>query len=419
MATIAERTTEIVLPSGGRAFILPTNVKDIVTITGSLIGGPTAFKQSEEAAAEMAAEILDAGAGKLKKEAFREALAGRGAEVSFGAGGARLSFSAQCFPEDAKFVIERIADAIREPHLPAAEVAAEKTRALADLAEELGDTRSQAERALSRLIYSPSHPNYSISIKEEMKQVEGVTPDAIRRIAKSYGTKHAAIAVVGDIHASKIQEILEKNFGKTEAGITRPTPKPERSTSVKKEDVVLKDKASADIAMGAALGFNNDDPRYLPVSLVTYALGGSFAGHLMQTVRERDGLTYGIRSQLQGFSDKVDGYFRTWATFAPSVLIRGIDTVTKETNLFLKTPLTEEQLDKVKEEITGSYAVSLATTNGLARYLVRFAEDDRPLSWIDQYPDIIRAISLKDAQDAANLLASLPLSIATAGSTVL
>jgi zinc protease len=136
----------------------------------------------------------------------------------------------------------------------------------------------------------------------------------------------------------------------------------------------------------------------------------------MQTVRERDGLTYGVRSSLKGFDDKLDGYLRVWGTFAPNLLMRGIDTLARETALFLKAGLDESKLAAIKEEIEGSYAVSLSTTAGLAMRVVRFMEDDRPLSYIDEYPAIVGRVTQKETRDAAAYLASLPLSIATAGS---
>lgn len=417
---ISSRVTEITLPNGGRAAILPTNVKDVVTIYGSLIGGPSAFSGADEMAAEMAADLLDAGSGKLSKEAFRAALATRGAEVHFSANGTRLSFSASCFPEDASFVIARIADAILRPHLPAAEFAAQKMRLQADLDDEASNTTAQAEHALTRLAYPAGHPNYAPTTVEEKRRVAAATLADARAIAKHYGTAHLALAVVGDVNAARMRDTLEKTFGKTPAGKARPSVAPTTSVNhpdARRENVIIAGKANADIAIGSALGFGMDDDRYLPTLAVTHMLGsGGFSSHLMQTVRERDGLTYGVRARLKGLSDMLDGYFQIWATFAPHLLIRGTDTTLRETGTFLKGGITEESLVSVKEEITGGYAVSLSTTQGLASRLVRIMEDDKPISYIDEYPELISAITLDEALAAAAHLASLPLSIATAGS---
>jgi zinc protease len=416
MNTIASRATELSLPNGGRAVILPTSVKDVVTIQGSIIGGPSAFAANESAAAEMAADLLDAGAGKLGKEAFRAALAARGAEIHFDTRDTRLTWSASCFPEDAPFVIARIADAIFSPQLLPAEFAAEKVRMISDLDDEAGNTGAQAAQALTRLLYAPSHPNYASSTAEEKKRAEAAAVADAKTIARQYGTKHLALAIVGDVNAKRLREAVEKAFGKAPEGKARPSAAPSARSDAKRENVIIPDKANADVSMGSALGFGMDDKRYRPTAVITYMLGGSFAGHLMQTVRERDGLTYGVRASLKGLTDKLDGFLEVWGTFAPQLLIRGTDTLERETRIFLKSGVTEESLTAVKDEIAGSYAVSLATTSGLARHIVRFIEDEKPVSWVDEYPDLVRAVSLKEAQDAAARLESLPLSIATAGS---
>lgn len=416
MSTIASRITEFTLPSGGRVAVAPTRVSDVVTIAGSIIGGPNAFASAAGAAAAVAGDLLDAGAGNLGKEAFRASLAARGAELQFVAEGMRLSWTATCFPEDTKYVIERIADALFSPALPSGELPAEKLRALTALDEEASDTRAQAERAALRLIYPGGHPSFVPAISEERARIEALAIADVKAVARSYGTRHLAMAIAGDVDANALGPVIERAFGRTPAGLPRPSALPGTSAMAKRADVRLADKANADVVMSSALGFTTDDARYVPAAVVIHALGGSFASHLMQTVRERDGLTYGVRSSLKGFDDKLDGYLRIWGTFAPNLLMRGIDTLSRETALFLKSGVTEDKLIAIKEEIAGSYAVSLSTTTGLAMRIVRFMEDDRPLSYVDEYPEIIGRVTLKEAQDAAAYLASLPLSVATAGS---
>jgi len=415
MSTIASRATELILPTGGRIAILPTSVKDVVTISGSIIGGPGAFGAGRDADAALAASLLDAGAGKFSKEAFRNALAARGAELTFAASDTRLSFQASCFSEDAGFVIERIADALFSPKLPPKELASEKVRMLADLKDEASDTRSQADRAARRLIYPAGHPNHEPTFAEEERETAAATLASVKRITAAYGTKHLALAIVGDVDAQALAPIVLRAFKKAPAGQDRPKKVAVNKRGVERINISLPDKANADVVMAAPLGLTTDDPRYLPLTVVIHALGGSFASHLMQTVRERDGLTYGVRASLGGFGDMVEGYLRLWGTFAPQLLARGTDTLQKETALFLASGMDAAKLDSIKEEMAGSYAVSIATTQGLAIRIVRFMEADRPLSWLDEYPERVSAITLKEAQDAAALLASLPLSTATAG----
>jgi zinc protease len=73
-------------------------------------------------------------------------------------------------------------------------------------------------------------------------------------------------------------------------------------------------------------------------------------------------------------------------------------------------------LAETKKEVSGSYVVSLSNTRGLARNILKALEDDRPLSWVDEFPKRIEAITIEDAHEAAEFLAALPLSVATAGS---
>jgi zinc protease len=339
---ISTRATEITLATGGRAVILPTAVKDVVTIRGSIIGGPSAVSRNLEVAADIAASILDAGAGKLSKEAFRSGLASLGAELSFSTQGTRLTWSASCFPEDVGYVIARIGDALFAPHLPPADFAAQKTRVAAALDEAMGDTHGQAEDALSRLVYPSTHPNYSRTIPEYKKLLEATTLSDVKNVVKQYGTSHLAMSVVGDVQVKPVREAIEKAFGKTGKGIERPMTKPITPVTrpdTKTERVHIADKANVDVTMGCAVGLSVDDPHFLPLTIVLYMLGsGDFNSHLMVTVRSRDGLTYGCTAQLLGMKDKLDGYLQIWGTFAPEFLMRGTEALQRETKLFLDDP---------------------------------------------------------------------------------
>jgi predicted Zn-dependent peptidase len=65
--------------------------------------------------------------------------------------------------------------------------------------------------------------------------------------------------------------------------------------------------------------------------------------------------------------------------------------------------------------MSGLYVVGLSTTRGLAAALHQIGRRHRDLSYIDDYITLLNAITVKDLQDAADLIPLQKLSLAAAG----
>jgi zinc protease len=131
-----------------------------------------------------------------------------------------------------------------------------------------------------------------------------------------------------------------------------------------------------------------------------YILGGNFSARLMQTVRDKQGLTYGIGSSIAGVSFGADGYWSIWGTFAPDIINKGIKATKEQINLWFNKGVTEAELSAKKTTIGGSYKVSMDSTAGLVAKILSNAEHGREISYLDEYPKIIESVSLSEVNGA-------------------
>ena len=75
-----------------------------------------------------------------------------------------------------------------------------------------------------------------------------------------------------------------------------------------------------------------------------------------------------------------------------------------------------DELAAVQTTITGQHAVGLATTSGLAARLLVNAERGFDVDYLDRYPDLVRALTVADVNDAvARHLDPEGLHVAVAG----
>ena len=120
----------------------------------------------------------------------------------------------------------------------------------------------------------------------------------------------------------------------------------------------------------------------------------------MQTVRVKEGLTYGIRSSMSGFSNDNDGYWYVGGTFAPRLLSKGESSTLREIKKWAKDGVTQKELDIAKTTLTGSYRVGFDTTGGLAGGILSAVVDWGDLSYVDNQPDKINAVTLDEVNNA-------------------
>ena len=156
----------------------------------------------------------------------------------------------------------------------------------------------------------------------------------------------------------------------------------------------MPDKTSVDLVQGLLVGIDREHPDYLPLSMGTYVLGGNFSARLMTTVRDEEGLTYGIGASIHGAAEGKDGFWAVHGTFSPELLAKGMKSIRVQLNKWVKKGITAEELALKKTTLTGGYKVGLATTAGIAATILDILERGRDLTYLDKYVDEIEALTL-------------------------
>jgi zinc protease len=419
MEPITKSVTELELANGACIFIAPLHAKDVVTVYGSLLGGSNMVQRNKADVQSIVVELLDAGTAKKSKDQIREAMGARGISLTFSAGGDRTYFSGSCLPEDLGALLNTLVECLNEASFPAKEISAAKERMLGELQDLKTDTSSQAARALSRMIYDPSHINYPDTIDTQIKNIKDITRADLVSFRKLLGSGGLVLAITGDITASKTEKLVRASVAKLSKGTSVIPPKKINTKKHTQQEqlIPINDKANIDTYFGAITPLTIDHPLYRAFFVFSNMLagGGLSVSHLTQTIRERDGLTYAIRARSFGFSDGSDGAFRIWALFSPGTFKKAVQKTRDEISIFLKTKLTADELLKIQDRLTGSYVVGLSTTEGLASVLHSIGVEGKQLSYIDAYPDLIRAVTLDDLRAVAKLIPFNKLSLAASG----
>src|SRR5690606_17036870 len=107
--------------AGVDLLVLETNVRDVVTLRGSLPAGDAAALSGNASVATLAGEMLDQGTTTKDKFTIAEQLEAVGATVDFSVGNDVLNISAKCLRKDVPLVLGLIAEQLRQPAFNAAD----------------------------------------------------------------------------------------------------------------------------------------------------------------------------------------------------------------------------------------------------------------------------------------------------------
>lgn len=399
-AGIAEQASRTRV-AGVDLIVYPTAVKDVVTIRGALPAGEGLSADDNPAVPALVAMMLDRGTVRQDKYAVAAQLEDVGASIGFGVCGQALCIEAKSRSSDLPLVIELIAEQLRMPAFSAAEFERVRQQRIGSLENERDDVGYRAGEAFNRAAFPDGHPNRQPSLAENLAATRRATLGDLGSFhRRHYGPASLTLVLVGDVEATPAQRLVARAFegwngGGSYVSATRaPAP-----TGARDEAVHLEEKASVSVTLGQPTGLRYRDPDALALRMGTAILGSGFTGRLMASVRDREGLTYGIGAGVSGDTFN-DGSWSISATFAPQMLARGIAATRRELAQWWREGVTAEELAFRKQQLVGSFQVGLATTQGLADALLQTTLCGYGLDWLDAYPARIEALT-RDEVNAA------------------
>lgn len=383
--------------------VMKTGVQEVVTIRGSIAAGDGLSPDTNPALADLTGGMLDKGTTTHDKFAIAKMLGDVGASISFSTGPSSLNINGKCLRKDLPMVIGLIAEQLRTPAFSPEEFAKLKKQFAGLYKRQLEDTEFRAGDAFSRAIYPGGHPNRQAPSSEILAGAEKTTLDDVKAFyAKYYGPNTLKLVLVGDVEPAAAKGEVAKVFAGWTGGEKAPTPAPAKAGAVdaaRDQNIFMPEKTNVTVVWGQPTGLRYADTDTLALRVGTAALGSGFTGRLMSNVRDKEGLTYGIASYVSG-DTFVDGDWRIEGNFAPAMLEKGIESTKRQLTEWYKNGITDAELNQRKTGLAGTYKVNLSTTAGMASTILVTMNRDLELSFIDQYPARVGALTKEQVNGA-------------------
>jgi predicted Zn-dependent peptidase len=295
-------------------------------------------------------------------------------------------------------IMELFADVILNPTFPADELNKLKTRSLAQLRQQRSNPNFLATEMFQRVMYG-SHPAARTSYTAE--EIQRMTPEILRKFhVSNYKPNNAIFAIAGDVKAADIVAKLEKVFGAWQRGDVPQTkiPKVNETGPAKIYLINRPSSVQTNFVLGN-LTIERTDPDYYALDVMNQVVGGNASARLFLNLREDKGYTYGAYSRVS--ASRYRGTFRANTEVRTEVTKGSMDELMYELKRIRDEKVPQEEFDRAKRTIIGSFALQLESPQSLLGNIITQKLDGLAADYWDTYTSKIAAITADDVQRVA------------------
>lgn len=396
-AHAAVEIQEITSPGGIEAWLVEEPSIPFTALEIRIRGGASLDEPGKRGATNLMMALIEEGAADLDAQAFQTRREELAASFRFRAGDDLVSISAEFLTENRDEALGLLRDALINPRFD--ETAIERVRAqvLSGLASDAKDPNTIASDAFNAAAF-PGHP-YGTVMDGTVESVSALTRDDILTAHRNALTRDRIyVGAVGDISSDELGPLLDALLGDLPA--EGPPLPGDVDFGLAGGTTVIDYQTPQSVALFGHEGIERDDPDYMAAYILNELLGGSgFESRLMMEVREKRGLTYGIRSYLvpKFHAEMVIGQVAS----ANGSIAEAIEVTKDVWRDFAENGVTQVEVDEIKTFLTGAYPLRFDGNGEIASILVGMQLTGLPPDYVINRNDILNAVTLDDVNRVA------------------
>ena len=295
--------------------------------------------------------------------------------------------------------LDVLADVVRNPAFPTAEVERQRASRLGDLMQQRDEPEVVAALAANAALYGARHP-YGFGQLGTEPAIRAVTrEDLLSFWRRHYVPGNAALVVSGDIARPELEALAEARFlgWKSEEA---PASKPGEPAPTRARVVLVDQPGAGQTALRlTTLGAERKTALYPALEVMNAAFGGLFTSRINQNLREDKGYTYGVYS---GFRyDRTPGPFVIAGSVRANVTGASVSELLREAQAMADKPLGQAELAGARNAELLSLPNRFETNSDIGASLAETFVFDLPLDYYSALPARLEAVTAADVQAAA------------------
>ena len=292
-----------------------------------------------------------------------------------------------------------VAHVLRNPAFPQSEFDQLVNQSVTGIQASMSEPESLASDALNKHFntYPKGDWRYSPSLQDSLDDVKAAKLDDVKKFYQQfYGAAPAEIAIVGDFDEVSVAPLLKELFGDWKPAIPyERVPMPYNDVPALEQSIATPDKENAIFLARENLQMRDDDPDFPALYVADYIMGGGagFDSRLAGRIRQKEGLSYGVGSELSVGSEDRSGSWSAYAIAAPQNVAKVEAAFREELDRALRDGFTAAEVASAKSGMLQARVQNRAQDGTLAGAWVSNLYLGRTFQWSKDFEAKVVALT--------------------------
>ena len=388
---------EVTSPGGIKAWLVEEPSIPFMALEIRFKGGASVDREGKRGAINLMTGTIEEGAADLDATQFAAAREALAASYGFDVHDDALTISSRFLTENRAEALALLRKALIEPRFDQPAIDRVRAQVLSGIRSNEQDPANIAQETFMTKAFG-AHP-YGSAVEGTIESVEALTRDDILAAYKDVMARDRVyVGAVGDITADELGAIIDDLLGALpETGAPLPQ---DVDVGLPGGKTVVPFNTPQSVAVFGHEGIERDDPDFFAAFVMNQVLGaGGFGSRLMEEVREKRGLTYGVNSYLAP-KDHAELMLGQVAS-SNDRIAEAIEVIRDEWAKLAAEGVTEQELEDAKKYLTGAYPLRFDGNSTIANILAGMQMDDLPIDYADTRNDKVNAVTLDDIKRVA------------------
>jgi zinc protease len=381
------------LENGLRVFALEHTEQPVISIQLVVAAGSSSDPESLPGLATFTSDLLLSGTTSRTAQDIAETIDFVGGTISARAAREAIIVSASALADSTGLVVELLHDVALNPAFSLEEIERLRQQTASAISADLQDPDFIADTVFNMALYGShpyAHPNDGTTSSVQRIQ----RGDIVAFHEAFFAPNISTVVVAGALEPSEAFRLVEQYFG-TWGEREVDTPDLSLSSTLRSRRVLVIDNPASvqtEIRIGQTM-VARKDPDYFAMLVASDILGGS-QGRLMESLREQRGLTYGAYEAF--VPRKGPGSMYATTETRTERTSEAIELILNEIDRLRTERVSEDELEKIKAFLIGSFPLTIETPDDLATRLANVSVYDLGPEYLATYRDELAGISSAD-----------------------
>jgi predicted Zn-dependent peptidase len=299
--------------------------------------------------------LLFKGTDRFSSREIDETFDSIGAEINAGTGKETTSVYSRFLDRHLDQAFDVLADMVLRSTYP--DIDSERQVVIEEIAMYEDEPSDKVHDVLSKAIFG-DHP-LGRPIIGRAEVISSVSVPEIKAYHdERYVGSNIVIAASGNVEHSKLVELAKRHVECEPTSDVAPS-EPAPATTTPRVCFYEKETEQYHLCLGGP-GISRGDDRRFALRVLDTILGGSTSSRLFQEVREKRGLAYAVYSYASQFVD--GGHVGLYVGTRPDNVAEALDVIGTELRRVSEEGVTEEELERARENVKGRTTLSMEST---------------------------------------------------------